>query len=202
MTTVQGEKSLRREGLKSADSKSVSGPSAKLTSPGVRQGVRHARTMRHSSARLFNHRLDRVETKIDKQLPQPRLRLVQISIMTELPECPCSEPGLVRIDFPRMQVEDDGPALETVDSVNTPTGPCVGENPEVSPPGNGKVQWTEARGGTRHFHECARGPFDRLRDPVGHGDSIAIVPDRENARIVFVSFLEQHVERPQRARRD
>ena len=66
--------------------------------------------------------------------------LVEIAVVPEAAERAGVQARLVRIDLPRVQVEDCRARLRPVDAADAPVGPGVRQDPEVAAAGDRQVQ--------------------------------------------------------------
>ena len=103
-------------------------------------------------------------------------------------------PGLCRIDFPGVEIEDTGLPLQLIDSAQRPAGKRIGKQPEPAsataieiPPGEGHRR-------DRHFKQPT------LRNLEGKTRSIryavVVVAHRHNTRAVQVAGLRQLIPGP------
>ncbi len=128
----------------------------------------------------------------------PALHPRNMEIMTEHGPCPAPETRLMRIDFPRMKIEDEAAAF----AARLPKRPsCVplGKNSEITAAGGRKIPRAQPNGGRRKLEEVAplaAGPLERSLRRVRH--SVDIVMDGEDAGIVKKTLLRENLQRPKR----
>src|SRR5437667_9653603 len=88
------------------------------------------------------HCAERPEPKFRDQPLQTELGLAEIAVVPEVAQTSEWQPGLPRIELPRMDVEDGGLALDLVQPGNTPARPRIGKQPEVPAAGNRQIDRT------------------------------------------------------------
>src|SRR5688572_31524939 len=101
------------------------------SSPQIRQGGRESCPVRHPFERFAQYRLQGAESEVLDQLPQASLGLREIAVMPKPAKQPDRQSRLVRVDLPRMQVENSPPVFLLVDAIEPPPRPSVREEPEV-----------------------------------------------------------------------
>src|SRR5678815_2340584 len=90
---------------------------------GQRQRVAAVRSQFES--RLGDKLLHGVEAEVTQETTQPCFRGLEVAVMAEPAEAAGVQTRLKRIDLPRMQIEDRGPALCFVHSIHAPAGPPI-----------------------------------------------------------------------------
>ncbi len=144
----------------------------------------------------------RPEPEFRDQPLQPRFGLVEVAVVPQAAQAAGGEPRLGRIDLPRMQVEDRRAPLLLVDPPDPPARPGVRQQPEVAAAGDRQVQRPEPDRRTRRLDERSAVALEQVRLARRERNAVAIVMDREDARVVREPLLDEDVERPQRSRRD
>src|SRR5262245_58207180 len=105
--------------------------------------------------------------------------------------------GLIRIELPRVRVERHGLALETVDPLDPPPGPGIRELTEVAAAADRNVDATETDRRSRYLQQYASGPMQDMRMPWRLGNTVSIVVNRKNTRVVEEALFDQDVQRPE-----
>src|SRR5262249_42436650 len=130
--------------------------------------------------------------------PQPAAGPRDADVRAE-PGCPAERKRrLVRIKFPRVEIEDRHARRLLFRLPDRGTHHRGREEPEVSPAGRGQVEPAEAecRGG--EFEKAVPVPVDQERESRGVRDAVAVVTHREDGRVVAESFLREHINCPRR----
>src|SRR5918999_4588981 len=140
------------------------------------------------------------EVEIGEQPAQPFLRLIQVAIMAQPAQTASRQSRLIRIDLPRMQVEDRRPVLTRIDPANPPLCPSVREQPEIAAAADRKIHRAEPDRRPGRLDKRTGLAIQDVRLPGRYRNSVTIVVDREDAGVVLETFFDQDVERPQRAR--
>src|SRR5687767_5976010 len=117
------------------------------SSPEIRQGGRESCPVRHPFDRFAQYRLQGAEPEVLDQLPQASLGLREIAVMPEPAEQPDRQSRLVRVDLPRVQIENGAPVFLLVDAIEPPPRPSVREEPEVPPTPDREIPAAHAHGG-------------------------------------------------------
>ena len=135
------------------------------------------------------------------QRARSRFGLVEVAVVPKAAQRRRGEPRLAGVDLPRVHVED-GTALlvRRVHPCRCPiasrrTAGC-GSSP---PPATGRL--VRPSRPSKPAPRTMSPPWRAnhvVRPTRCVGDAVAVVTDREDARVVFVAFIQQHVERPQR----
>ena len=120
------------------------------------------------------------------------------------PRQPASrDPWLLRIDLPRMQIKDKRPVVLTVDAPQREAGERVRVLAEVSATGD---RHGITQHGVRGWWKLDQRTAARSREPVRPTwtprDSVTVMADWEDARIVGEPGLHQGIQGPQRPQRD
>src|SRR5438445_3194742 len=137
----------------------------------------------------------RAEAEIAQQLFQAFFRSMEIHIMTEGPQPARSQPRLVGIELPGVDVNGERPAFG-IDRFEPLPRKRVRLEAEVTDAADGQ------RAAAAPVY-CCRKPPNRASgagDPNRHqrraGDAVAVVENRVNAGIVQEAFFHQHVQGP------
>ncbi len=136
-----------------------------------------------------------LEMKIFEQAREALRGSIQIQIVPGARDkADAMETGLCRIQFPRVQVENEALPFLLVDSLQGHLGEGIGEETEVTAAGHRNIESAEVGGGERKFHEAA------ALQSVGKArcvrDAITVMADGENARVVGEVQFFQDVEGP------
>lgn len=140
--------------------------------------------------------------KVPQQAFQAGLHAGQIQVVAEAGlERNAALPRLVRVDFPRMKVEDARLPVRLIDVAHAPTPKDVGQQPEVSASATRQVSSRDVHGRNGNLQQCRRvlWPEGKTRR-IGH--AIKVVMDRVDARAVGEAAVLQHLERPEIAGTD
>src|SRR5688572_3959911 len=105
---------------------------------------------------------------------------------------------LAGIDFPGMQVEDEGSPVALIDALERRTRQPVGEDAEISATRHRQSQRAPARDRHRKLDASAgRWSSDLVRLEGWIGDAVVVVMNREHARVVAEPRVDALIERPE-----
>src|SRR5262245_54687900 len=126
---------------------------------------------------------DGVELKIANQPPHSLNHLIEATVMAPARRGADGHPGLIGIDFPRMEVEDHGSAVGGIHALDTPARNTVREQPEVAASSDRQVERTDSHGGCGHLDDRAGRSVDAVHVPGRIRNAVAVVMNWENARV-------------------
>src|SRR5712691_127529 len=164
--------------------------------PEVRQRGRAEVHGRRRLLALLEKRHHRRELEIPDERAQASLGPRQIEVMTELSQRRCTQPRLVRIDLPGMQIEDGGAPLDLVQPLDPPARPSIRKYPEVTAAGDREVERSPTDRRPRGPDE-RRARLRQIRMPGRYGNAVPIVADRKDAGVVQKAFFDEDIEGPQ-----
>lgn len=108
---------------------------------------------------------------------------------------------LVRVDFPGVEIEHGGLAIELVDAAHAPVDHAGREQAQVAAAcngqGHGLARQVHVQRGQGELADGATLALDVVGEAFGAGDAVVVVVDGENARIVGEAFLDEDVQGPQ-----
>src|SRR5262249_51338948 len=152
---------------------------------------------RHLQSGNIKYGVHRVESKVAQQTRESSLRGVQAAIVAHSSRRAHPESGLIRIDFPGMQVEHDRLPLHAIHSFDAPLRPHVRQLSEVAATGNWEVHTANAHRRSGQLEQRTAVALQLVRVPRGFRNAVSIVMDREDARVVCVAFLDKDVDGPE-----
>src|SRR5256885_10427326 len=126
----------------------------------------------------------RSEMEFPKQSAQTSLGQPKVAVMAETAEGARPKPRLLGIDFPRMQIEDDRAAFRVVDACDPPARPAVRQDAEISAAADRQIHRADADCRGRSLDQDAAAALHDEWMPRRQGNSVPIVPDRKDARVV------------------
>src|SRR5690606_17246135 len=179
-----------------------------------RRGKRFGSSARHDSRHnmqlwcLLQVRLEHLtyggELKILQELPQSLLAHIEIGVVAEAGQPAClPETRLLRIDFPRMEIENERHLLGTIDRSERPFCEPIGQEAEITAARHWHDSPQHLRGGQRELYDrsAARRPQQSGVTRCSR-NTVAIVGDGEDTRVVAKSQLAENVDRPKGRFRD
>src|SRR5581483_10271462 len=135
-------------------------------------------------------------TEVLEEPDQPGLGLREVRVVAQARKPRHTRPPrLLRIDLPRMDVEDGGLPVVAVHPRDVGPRPPVRQQPEIAPTSTRHVR-PKARGrGHWNFEDAPSRRKKRKSRCVR--DAVAVVPDRKDARAIAVAGLFQNLEGPE-----
>src|SRR5262249_40708288 len=126
------------------------------------------------------------------------LHRAQIRVVAKAAEPTRVNARLLRVNFPRMKIEDRGLFLDAIEMQHRSVRHCIRQHAEVPAPRDGKIEAAHANGGEGHLgYRQPAISVHNVKETLVAGNTVAIVPNREDAGIVFESLLREDVERPE-----
>src|SRR5262245_8491580 len=105
---------------------------------------------------------------------------------------------LFRVDLPGVKIHHCRLTLCFVDVPYAPSDKGVGEEPEISSAGNRDVDSRESYCGDRKLYQLtSRMPVEQMAKPSVIWDTIAVVANWENTRIIGKAFLLENIQSPE-----
>src|SRR6188508_1830652 len=106
------------------------------------------------------------------------------------------QPRLIWIDLPRVQIEGDWLSLAPVHRRDAASRPGVWQKPEIAAAADRQVLAAQTHRRTGQLPKRPRRPRNHIRVTGRARDAVPIMADWENAGVVEIPFLDQHVKSP------
>ena len=141
------------------------------------------------------------EGELTEQPVQLLFRRGEVHAVTPTRQRGAGQPRLIRVELPRVDVKGERSAT-LVDLPQPPCRPTGGVQAEVPAAGDGKVDAIDAAGRGRELPQCAARRRSAVRAERRVGNPVAIVVNREDARVAMKPFLREDLQGPKRLSRD
>ena len=136
------------------------------------------------------------EREIRKKSPQANDGFAEVVVMAKTGKRFCLlHARLLRVDFPGVQIENEWLAFLAIDGLQGITAEPIGKQAKITAAGDGYFHAQKKGGGNGVFAQTvgvAIGEAGRL------GNTVGVVVDGKNGRIVSESEILENIERPER----
>ena len=144
------------------------------------------------------------KTREGETLQQPMqslFHLIQVRVVAQTRAESSRQPGLARVDFPRMHIKDERNVL-LVCGPQSPVGIPEGKDAQVTPSADRKVARLYGKRGHRVLDEVAMGGAHQRGSSRSIGNAVHVVGNGKNARVVGKTELGQDLQSPERFSRN